>query len=259
VAGTTIHHPAFLSRQGPPRAAARGFTLLEMLVALAMVGLLSAALYMSLSAAMRARSRAEAAIGPARAAALALEMLKQDLEAAPPPRGVLAGALVGVDSTMASDTAQGDTLVFYTTAEDAGQRKAGIRRIELLFEPADGEAGYALVRAVTDNLLAPQTPDPVKETLCRKVAAFNLRYYDGSSWQDSWDSTTTGNTLPLAVEAALTVYTPDGEKEALAVSTRNSSATSASTTAMTYKLTRVMALPCGATPEEAPSTPPSSQ
>jgi len=241
------------------RRGRRGFTLLEMLVAMAMVSLLATALYMSLNGAMRARARAEAAIGPARSAALALETLKQDLEAAPPAKGILAGAFVGTDGVMEGSSGDGDTLAFYSVADDPERKKAGIRKIELMLETVEGEAGVSLVRAVTENLLAPQTPDPVKETICRKVAGLNLRYYDGASWQDAWDSTTMNNALPLAVEMTLTVYTEDGAKEALSAAAQGSNATTASSAIKTRKLTRVMALPCGATAEASTGSPASSQ
>jgi hypothetical protein len=39
--------------------------------------------------------------------------------------------------------------------------------------------------------------------ISRDVAFLNFRYFDGTQWQDSWDSTQSG-TLPQAVEA--TVY-----------------------------------------------------
>jgi hypothetical protein len=35
------------------------------------------------------------------------------------------------------------------------------------------------------------------------VRSFNLRYYDGLTWQDSWDSTLLDNNIPVAVEVTL--------------------------------------------------------
>jgi type II secretion system protein J len=219
------------------RANAPAFTLLEMLAALALMGLLATALSMSLSTGLRTRSRAEAAIGPTRAAALALDLLKQDLESAPPPRGILAGAFVGVDAKAEGSSEDGDTLVFCSAAENPGRMSVGIRKIELALVADEAGAGMTLKRRVTDNLLAQQTPTPTEETLCRNVAALNLRYFDGAAWQDAWDSTTAGNRLPVAVEAALTVRAPGRTLDGNA----------------TCKLTRLIALPCGVAAADASS------
>jgi hypothetical protein len=47
-----------------------------------------------------------------------------------------------------------------------------------------------------------------EEVLCRNVRAFSLRYFDGYTWQESWDSTTLDNALPLAVAMTLELDDP---------------------------------------------------
>jgi hypothetical protein len=64
---------------------------------------------------------------------------------------------------------------------------------------------YRLVRQLTTNLLAPKEVDPEEQVLCRDVTALNLRYYDGDSWLEDWDSTADANSLPLAVEIDIEV------------------------------------------------------
>ena len=78
--------------------------------------------------------------------------------------------------------------------------------ILLIFVAATGIAAVWL-----RNLLASTIPEPVTETLCRQVVSFNLRYFDGSAWHDSWDSTTNDNALPAAVEVQLSILRPDSE------------------------------------------------
>jgi prepilin-type N-terminal cleavage/methylation domain-containing protein len=106
-----------------------GFTLLEMLLALAIMAVLSTALYASLHTGFDARSRAEASVAPTRAVAVALEMIGRDIASALPPTGILAGAFTGSDATGA--TASGlngtggdrvqdaDSLQFYAVIFDA--------------------------------------------------------------------------------------------------------------------------------------------
>jgi general secretion pathway protein J len=182
----------------------RGFTLLEMLVALAIIAVLAGALYASLRTGLQAQQRAEASVAPARTAMLALEMVGVSLESAPPPTGVLAGAFIGEDETEEG----GDVVSFFAAGGAAAAERAGIRKIEIALRADERETGRKmLVRRVTANLLAPKTPEPAEEVLCRDVLGLNLRYFDGTDWVDSWDSTTRDNTLPFAVEATLRIRT----------------------------------------------------
>lgn len=211
------------------------FTLLEMLVALAIMSVLASALYASLYIGFRARAGAEAAIEPVRTASLALELIRRDLEGAMPPTGILAGAFSGTDDTDASAGADADTLTWYANVGTLAQGACDIVRLELAVDRLDGTGELALVRRVTTNLLAPKTPEPTEEVLCRGVVALNLRYFDGSAWYDTWESSTQNNTLPLAIEAFLEVTRgapgrEDDEDD-------------------TYQLTRVFLLPCGSAPE----------
>ena len=210
------------------------FTLLEMLVALAMMSVLAASLYASLHIGFRARERAEAALEPVRAVGLAMELLRRDIASALPPTGVLAGAMLGEDRTADLSRDDTDSLVFHTAAGDAGDRVCDVRKVEFAVTESDDGAGpYTLVRRVTTNLLAPETPDPDEEILCRSVRAFNLRYFDGADWLDSWDSSQQGNALPVALEVTVVV--------------RRGGATGDETTgdeAADYEQVRVFAFPC---------------
>jgi hypothetical protein len=51
--------------------------------------------------------------------------------------------------------------------------------------------------------------DPDEEVLLRGIAGFNARYYDGTQWQDNWDSTQYNNVLPSAVEVTIRVPRKD--------------------------------------------------
>jgi hypothetical protein len=62
--------------------------------------------------------------------------------------------------------------------------------------------------------LAVSQVDPREEIICRGVAQFSLRYFDGSAWQTSWDSTQLDNQMPEAVEVTLQLQTPAGSNQA---------------------------------------------
>ena len=191
----------------------RGFTLLEMLVAMSMVAIIASALYASFSIAYKARASAEAVIEPSRAAELAMEFLRNDLQNAIVPDTAFQASNsafpVFVDST-------GNDLYFYTTADARDHLSANgeIKLIELPITTPQGSQDKVLVQRITRNLLAqaPLTPVVDEEILCRGVANFTLTYFDGSQWQPSWDSTQPINPqipTPQAVMVSLDLLRPD--------------------------------------------------
>jgi len=244
-----------------PRTQGRrqGFTLLEVLLAMALVSVVAVSLFASLGVAYRARESARSTMNPVRAVHVALETIGKDLSGALAPTGILAGSFLGVRSTAASGLA--DAIEFYrlaplgpdllaatggavqgrptTGAAGAVQggppsatagaaqarslsgivggwagasyvtgRVAGIQRVELSLGLLSGETLPALLRQTTSNLLAPVLVEPDVEVLCRNVTSFGARYFDGTYWQESWDSTTLDNTLPAAVQVYLRVEWP---------------------------------------------------
>jgi prepilin-type N-terminal cleavage/methylation domain-containing protein len=236
------------------KSASPGFTLLELILALAMVSVLTLTLYAALMVTVRAKERAYAAVAPVRTTLLAADIIRQDLESVLPCKQLLAGPFIG--------TSQGgaDVLDFYCLGSDVGwhapptdqpaQQQGGNggmgQGLGLGLAPAtdapwsDGPRHVvlqlrtdlqppSLVRSVTRNLLAPTAPTPEDEILCRNVKSFTLRYFDGAVWQDSWDSTTLGDILPVAVEMTLETVMDD-EKPGQP--------------ATTYKVTRVFPLAC---------------
>ena len=193
-----------------------GFTLLELLVALAMTAVLAGSLYATLRVAFNARRAADEAVGTVRRLELTMELMRADIRSAVVPSGILAGEFLGIDAADAAGEAHSDILLLHRTADGAlATDGAGdIRRVEFMCEPAEDGEGLILLRRVTTNLLATRVVDPVDEVLCRGVGALELRYFDGVDWLDSWDSGVRDNALPLAVEVTLQLIDeedPDNE------------------------------------------------
>lgn len=218
------------------RIHSRGFTLLELLVATAMTAVLAGSLYATLHIAFKARRGADAAVGQMRRAELAVELIRTDIESAVLPIGILAGEFLGEDETGRAGRPM-DSLVLHCTAGGAAQTEGtgDVRMVELSCEPAEDGMSTVLVRRVTRYLLATTVEEAEPEVICRGVRTLDLKYYDGTDWQDSWDSTTRDNTLPLAVEVTMELVaedaTEDGEDG--------------------YVVVRVLPVACGAKPEEA--------
>lgn len=190
-----------------------GFTLLELLIAISITAVISVSLYASLRTAFKARETAQRSVEPARTAELAFDFLRSDIESAVVPNGTLRGPFVGTDLP-SNGGGDGDYLEFYTLgnsqADSARLGVAGeVRRVELqVAADANNGRDQVLLRRVYGNLLATVEPLPYDEIICRGLVGMNLRYFDGYSWLDSWDSTQNENAIPSAVEVTLEFRQP---------------------------------------------------
>ncbi|MEA2710206.1 MAG: ral secretion pathway protein [Phycisphaerales bacterium] len=214
----------------------RGFTLIEITLALGMAAMLALTMYTALSIAQQARRNSTAAVDQTRSISIAGEILRHDFESVLPPVGQLAGPFVGVRQAGAN-TGGGDAdqIEFFSVGEDEPARAddpfaEGIRKIQLLVRT--DAASPVLVRRVTRNLMPTVEPAVQEEIICRNVRSFSVKYFDGLAWQENWDSTTLGDVLPMSVAVTLEVDDP--------------TATAAATAAQvsTRRVTRIFPLSC---------------
>jgi len=247
------------------------FTILEVLLSLVVISTVALSLYSSLGIAFKARKSALASIEPIQAAEAALELLERDLESALPPTGLLAGDFLGEDAT-AENGLEGDILGFHTCSGvsdieypdsslddafvlsllgNAVPRQTGgdIQQVEFLLVRDEESADLALVRNVTKNLLAQTTPEPMQQVICRHVLSFNVRYFDGSEWLESWDSTQQEDAVPTAVEVTLEVRCVESE-ETSSPESRNVLKVLDARDERSRRFTSVFLLPCVAPPSE---------
>jgi len=217
----------------PTARSSRGFTLLELLVAMSLMVVVAACLYSALYTGFKARRSALAAVTPTAQAINAIELLKQDLVGVLPLGGGLAETFLGTSSRNSKGD-DSDMVEFYTTHVygDEDELVGGLGKIELALEEDDDEdrENYRLVRRITRNLLSPRDIDPEEQVLCRDVMSLNFRYYDGESWQEEWDSSADANSLPLAMEVDIEVAYSNG---------------AATNQDPRRRLTQSFALPCG--------------
>ncbi|WP_432799591.1 type II secretion system protein GspJ [Poriferisphaera sp. WC338] len=185
------------------------FTFMEMLLSMAIVGVLVASTYTSFSAAHKADRKMREVSQNTQVLHRALGVIEKDLKGVVTPTGVLRGDFVGEDFGQ-FDGADSDYVLFHRTATTVGTSRSGkadIEQIEYLLvdDPDDGGA-YQLVRQVSSNLLAMEEEEPVVEVVCEGVRHLGFRYYDGYEWLETWDTSGNGQVLPVAVEVSLGVY-----------------------------------------------------
>lgn len=187
-----------------------GFTLIELVISLAMVAVIAAILATSLEQAYKATRSAEAVVKPSDSAAIAIEMATVDLQDAIQPNVTLAAAvpLAGnFEGTQSTDARghEADDIFFFSTADSPEHVDADgeIKQVEITVEQNTSTGEFVLIRRVLRNLLAEVQPAPDEEILCRNVDSFTVQYFDGSNWDPTWDSTQEDNTLPAAVQFTL--------------------------------------------------------
>jgi len=184
----------------------RAFTLLEVLMAISATAVVLAAIYGLFSKTVHLRNDAVVRTREARLNARALDVLANDLRHA-----VLTGGTLGATLTGSRESHQSNFrgyLQFTTTAapELSDAPNGDIQQVEyyVTTDPAaaDLKSGV-LVRAVERNLLAPVREEPREERLLTGVTGLEVTFYDGQTWQETWEYPTAEPLVPEAVRVRI--------------------------------------------------------
>jgi len=187
-------------------------------------------------AALRLRQRSSEVLDQTLPLNHALSVLRRDLINAVPPGGVLSGdfrsglggATGGASTTSKANnsstsrglgTAQYGGLDFFTTTGTLSDNSpwGDIQEVNYqLQDPADRLHAYGrdLVRTVTRNLLATSTQAADVQRLLGNIENLDFSFYDGTQWQDSWDTSTGSTNLPKAVRVSIRLATTNGPSPA---------------------------------------------
>jgi len=190
------------------RARTSGFTLLELSLALAAGAVILLAIYGVFSRAVHLRDSLTERTREIRVRTHVANIIRNDLRGARVSGGTLAISLTG--SPQAQSGAFPGYLRFTTTTArdvDYGDdvANADVQEVEyyITTDPAakDSRSGL-LVRAVDGNLLAPIRNTPPEDPLLAGVESMEVTFFDGNSWQTSWD-VSQDPTLPQAIRIRL--------------------------------------------------------
>ena len=179
----------------------RGFTLVEMLVALTIFALMSVLAYRGLTAVLETREHLTEDNRRWRDIALTLAQLEQDLN-------MVVDRPVRDSGDLPQPALLGDP-----NAIGANAAQLSLSRMGMAWQtgvPADVQRhGYRLASGTLEQLVWPvldQAPHSVPEVhaLLDGVRRFELRYLDGTgNWQPRWPLPGVAATLPAAVEVVL--------------------------------------------------------
>lgn len=204
------------------RAAHRAFTLIEMLISLAIVGSIVTMVYGSYAATARSVDVYSSRMACSERAQLALRMMARQIRCAYAPpaatRSTKAGAarsgpiaLPGVAFRTETRNARGDLLSFATTGGfGLGlDEPVGISRVAYRYDERAGVLSICCEPGVhqPDD---PQDRDAWRPMLAG-VTSVELGFYDGRNWQSRWDAKA-GGRLPQAVKIALSVAEKNGRE-----------------------------------------------
>ncbi len=185
---------------------ARGFTLMEMLLALAISAIVLAGIGGVFFSAMRLRERTLAALDQDVPLQQALQSLRRDLQGVLPPGGLMAwdfkcGAVNG-------SLGQSFGLQFSTTTGIIRDNAPWGDLQQVTYELRDplsrnSGPGRDLIRTVTRDLLTTTALDYDEQTVLGNVDSVEFACYDGLNWRDLWDTSLMDTNLPTAVRVRI--------------------------------------------------------
>jgi type II secretion system protein J len=178
------------------------FTLIEVLIAIAVFAIILAAIHSIFYSALRLRNRTLAAVDEAAPLDHAFAVMRKDLANIVPPHGTN----YTLQTTVLSQPQFGQVTpdIYTSVGELDGLSPFGdIEKVSYgLVAGANGSRD--LVRLVTRNLHSTTTEIPDPQWLLGNVSSVAFHYFDGAQWAESWDTTTQSN-LPTAIKVDLDV------------------------------------------------------
>jgi type II secretion system protein J len=200
--------------------AARGFTLLELLVATAVGAIVLLVINATFFAALRLHNTTHEKIDNDLVLQRTLGIVRKDLAGIMVPGNPqattarLAGQLVTDGATSTNDmdgTGARVTPDLFTSSGkiDGWTPFAEVQMVSYYLAPAaDGGPTKNLVRVVTRNLLPVTEATTEDQILLPGVRSATMTFFDGVDWVDTWD-TTTSSTLPAAIKFSLVLEPRD--------------------------------------------------
>jgi general secretion pathway protein J len=198
------------------RISVRGFTLLEVLIAVAIFSIVLVAINTVFYSAMRLRTKTIEGIEMTVPMERAIAIIKRDLESIVPP-GVLAGNLSspalsierGMDPLGSVELFTGSAVI--NDASPFGDIQKVTYYLKMP-EDALNSAGKDLFRGVTRNLLATIQDEPEEQWLMENVENLEFAFYTGTEWREVWDANAQETALPRAIRVQIDLAREDDAK-----------------------------------------------
>jgi prepilin-type N-terminal cleavage/methylation domain-containing protein len=196
------------------RSAPRGFTLIEMMLAIGVLALILTMLASSFSTIAHSKVHAEGRLMVDREGRSLLWQLTKELRnAVQTPYTLSNVALFG--SGHMGNGAPIDTITLSTFS--GGHRRAltGLTPETIVtynLTPNPDQQGWYLLQRSQQSGLLTNAVSPQTTTLANNILSLHFRYFDGQRWGESWQSSSLpqGRQLPIAVAIQIQMAAPGG-------------------------------------------------
>jgi type II secretion system protein J len=198
----------------------KGFTLIEMLLAMAICAIVLVAINGVFATALRLRDKTSEAVEDSLPVNRGFDTLARDLKGAVGPGGTFQGdfrcGAQAMGATMGLSGEAGNAgLDFFTTTGVFDDNTPWGDIQEVFYElkaPSDrSQAGMDLVRCVNHNVLATTTQTPEIQYLMSHVQTLQFDCYDGLQWRNNWDTSAGDTNLPVAVRVSIQLTPKSGQ------------------------------------------------
>lgn len=178
----------------------KGFTLLEVLIAVVLLGILSAALYGSYFGVMRARDRASSGMESRRELGATLDLIRREVSSALYNRNDKRLRFVVEDRD--NFGAPASTLELTTLAPPDVQTRSESGIVIVTYRMAEKDKARSLTRQERD-LVSEEATIPAYPQM-ELISSFLVECHDGSKWVKSWDTAINGG-MPKSVRVTVQV------------------------------------------------------
>jgi len=196
-------------------AAQPGFTLLELMLALALLALLMMMLYQSFAAVAGSKLHGENRLAADQEGRAIMWQLSKEIRGLIQTPLIVSKTLLIGQARKQSGTAL-DSISFSTVDVTHRRSLNGIGTEELVAYSAqpnpDHRGWFTLTRSQASALLTRSSPGLPPVVLADNLLGLHVRYFDGQRWLESWDSRSMppGQVLPLAISLDLSLMAPGG-------------------------------------------------
>lgn len=178
----------------------KGFTLLEILIAVALLGILSAALYGSYFGVLRARERSAEGMEARRELGATLDLLRREVASALYRTGDKHYQFVVEDRDNFGKPFSTLELTTLVPPSSAARRESGV--VDVLYRMVEKDKRFILTRLERDSMLEPGKDSGYPQM--EHITSFLVECHDGSTWVKSWD-TALNKALPAMVRITVQV------------------------------------------------------
>jgi general secretion pathway protein J len=184
----------------------KGFTLLEIMIAVVLLGILTAALYGSYFTVMKARDRASGGMEARRELGGTLDLIRREFAAASFSRTDKRLRFIVEDRDHFGKPSSTLELTTVTPVSGQGRKESGIVAVQ--YRMSDAGDRRILTRREQDIYF--ESKDAKAYPQMERITSFLVECYDGSKWIRSWDTALNGS-LPKMLRVTVQVD-EDGNK-----------------------------------------------